>query len=276
MKRQLHWSQIAQFTRCPEQFRRRYVLGESLPPTTGALIGTAMHRAAEVDLKRKMDSGALAPIEEVVTAARDVVSKAFDSALGILLTDEEKKSGLDSARANTVDMAVCCAAAHHARLAPLAEPVMVERRWTLELESHPFDLAGTIDCDENGSFWDWKTAARSPSADEADLSGQLTMYSMAKAILDEKDKTASLVIPEARLGYVVKTKFPKTLVLRSRRTHADFEPFMRTIERIAGAIDKESYTYAASTAPRPWWCSAKWCGYHSTCDGVSSRVCVAV
>lgn len=276
MKRQLHWSQIAMFTRCPEQFRRRYVLGETLPPATGALIGTGMHRAAEVDLGRKMDTGELAPVEEIMDAARDAVAKAFDDPVGVLLTDDERRTGPEAVRANAIDTAVRCAIAHHARLAPLAEPVQVERKWTLELERHPFDLAGTIDCDENGSFWDWKTAARSPSPDEADLSGQLTMYSLAKATLDRKDAASPPAIPEARLGYVVKTKVPKTVVLRTRRSQACFEPFMRAIERIAEAIDKESYTFASSTAPRPWWCSPKWCGYHSTCGGVSSRKCIAV
>ncbi len=133
-----------------------------------------------------------------------------------------------------------------------------------DIPNFPFGLAGTIDCDEGGVIWDWKTAKASPTADVADLSEQITMYSLAKATLDKE-------IPVARLGYVVKLKKPKTMVLETRRTRNDFSPLLRALERIAEAIDKEVFPFASMTSPRPWCCSPKWCGYYATCEGVSCR-----
>ena len=268
-KRQLHWSQISMYTKCAEQFRRRYILGEILPPGVGAVSGTGMHKAVEMDLTRKLETGELAPEEEVTERARDAVAEAFDAPAGVLLTAEEKAEGADKAKAAAIDAAVTCAAVHHQELAPLASPRQIERKWVLDLGGFPFDLSGTIDCDDGDAIWDWKTAKRTPAADEAEMSGQVTMYSLAKLTLDGS-------IPAARMGYVVKLKTPKTVVLETRRTKEDFAPLVRALERIADGIEKEVYPFASSMAPRPWWCHPNWCGYYKTCEGVCNKTSVAV
>jgi hypothetical protein len=257
------------YTKCAEQFRRRYVLGEILPPGVGAVSGTGMHRAVELDLTRKLETGELAPEEEVTEKARDAVVGAFDSPEGVFLSDDEKAEGKDKVKAAAIDAAVVCAATHHQELAPLAKPRIIERKWVLDLGGFPFDLSGTIDCDDGEAIWDWKTAKRSPAEDEAEQSGQITMYSLAKLTLDGE-------IPTARLGYVVKTKVPKTVVLETRREKREFAPLVRALERIADGIDKQVFPFAASMAPRPWWCHPKWCGYYKTCEGVCNKVSVAV
>ncbi len=266
---QLHWSQISMYTRCAEQFRRRYIMGEILPPGVGAVSGTGMHKAVELDLTRKMETGELAPEEEVTEKARDSVANAFASPMGVLLSDDDKAQGVDAVKAVAIDAAVSCASLHHRELAPLANPRKVERKWVLDIPNFPFCLAGTIDCDDGDVIWDWKTAKASPSAGEADLSGQVTMYSLAKATLDKE-------IPAARLGYVVKTKTPKAVVLETRRRREDFAPLLRALERIAEGIEKEVFPFASSMAPRPWWCGPKWCGYYKTCEGVCNKASVLV
>ena len=264
---QLHWSQISMYTRCAEQFRRRYIMGEILPPGAGAVSGTGMHRAVELNLTRKLETGELAPEEEVTEAARDSVVKSFDAPEGVFLNDDEKAEGADAVKAKAIDVAVSCASLHHKELAPLAAPRQVERKWVLDIPNFPFGLAGTIDCDDGDVIWDWKTSKVSPNAEEADLSGQVTMYSLAKLTLDGK-------IPAARLGYVVKTKTPKAMVLEARRKREDFAPLLRALERIAEAIEKEVYPFASMTSPRPWCCNPKWCGYYKDCEGVSQRAFV--
>lgn len=265
--RQLHWSHISMYTRCAEQYRRRYIMGEILPPGTGAVSGTGMHRAVELNLTRKIETGELAPEEEVTEAARDSVVKSFDASDGVFLSDDEKDEGAEAVKAKAIDEAVMCASLHHKKLAPLAVPRQVERKWVLDIPNFPFGLAGTIDCDDGDAIWDWKTAKTSPVACEADLSGQITMYSLAKLTLDGD-------IPLARLGYVVKTKTPKAVVQETRRKREDFAPLLRSLERIADAIDKNVFPFASMTSPRPWCCSPKWCGYYKDCEGVSQRVSV--
>lgn len=269
MKPQLHWSHISMFTKCAEQYRRRYILGEKFPPGSGAACGTGMHKGAELDLTRKIETGQLAATEEVTEAARDAVVKTFDSPEGVTFTEDEQAEGVGKVKAKAIDAAVSCASTHHSGLAPLANPLQVERKWVLDIDNFPFGLAGTIDCDEGDIVWDWKTAAKTPPADEAKNSGQITMYSLAKFAHDK-------VIPTFRLGYVVKTKTPKVVVQETRRTREDFQPLIRAMERIAEAIDKEIFPFSAWMAPRPWWCHPNWCGYYNTCEGVSCKTLVAV
>lgn len=264
---QLHWSQISMYTRCAEQFRRRYILGEILPPGVGAVSGTGMHRAVELNLTRKIETGELAPEEEVTEAARDSVVKSFDSPEGVFLSDDEKAEGQDAVKAKAIDTAVSCASLHHKELAPLANPRQVERKWVLDIPNFPFALAGTIDCDDGDAFWDWKTAKATPYADEVHSNGQVTMYSLAKLTLDGE-------MPVARLGYVIKTKKPYTTVLETQRKRGDVAPLLRALERIAEGIEKEVFPFASSMSPRPWWCSPKWCGYYKDCEGVSCRVSI--
>lgn len=265
---QLHWSQISMYTRCAEQFRRRYIMGEILPPGVGSVSGTGMHRAVELDLARKIETGELAPEEEVTEAARDSVVKSFDSPEGVFFSEDEKAEGQDAVKAKAIDAAVICAATHHKELAPLAKPKQIERKWVLDIDGFPFGLGGTIDCDDGDAIWDWKTAAKTPAAEEIYFSGQMTMYSLAKFALDGS-------IPVARLGYVVKTKTPYIVIQEARRKRDDFFPLMRALERIADGIDKEVFPFASSMSPRPWWCHPKWCGYYNDCEGVSRRVLVS-
>lgn len=267
MKPQLHWSHLSMYTKCGEQFRRRYVEGEILPPGVGAVAGTAMHKGIELDLRHKLETGALAPAEEVVETARDSVAKTFDSPLGVFLSDEEKAEGEKAVLGKTIDAAVACSALHHRELAPLARPVRVERKWVLELDNFPFDLGGTIDCDEGGAIWDWKSSKYAPADDEAETSGQVSLYSLAKKAHDG-------AFPLVRLGYVVKTKALYTVVQETRRDKGSVAPMIAALERIAAGIEREVFPFAASMSPRPWWCGPKWCGYYSTCPGVCGRVTV--
>lgn len=268
-KRQLHWSQISMYTRCAEQFRRRYIEGEILPPGVGAVSGTGLHRAVELDLTRKIETGELAPEEEVTETARDAVVKSFDDPMGVFFSDEEREEGEAAVKARVIDEAVSCVSLHHKELAPLANPLRVERKWVLELGGFPYDLGGTIDCDDGDVIWDWKTAKRTPAEDEAKGSGQVAMYSLAKLKLDG-------AIPEARLGYVVKNKAPKIEIRYARRTLEEFAPLVRALERIADAIDKEVFPFASWTTPRPWCCNPKWCGFYGSCEGVCNKTSVLI
>lgn len=271
---QLHWSQINMFTRCQEQYRRRYIEGEKLPPGVALITGSGMHKGIEATLKYKLEKKCLPPVEAAHEAARDSVAKAFDEG-EIFLDETEKAEGLGAMRAKAIDDATRLAGLHHKELAPAVEPVMVERPWVIKIEKptdvtkemeivYPLELAGTIDTDEGHMIDDWKSAGKSPSEGDADASGQITMYSMAKYILDE-------AIPSARIGYLIKTKVPKALWQTTHRTKAHFEPLLEGITRIARSIAHGDFTFASMQSPRPWSCSPKYCGYYATCKGIIGK-----
>ena len=268
VKPQLHWSQISMFSRCAEQFRRRYLEGEIIPPGIALITGTSVHKSAECDLSKKIVTGELANEDEVIAVARDHVAGAFSSG-DYLLQPDERNLGPDRVRDNVIDTAITLASLHHRELAPQVAPVAVERKWVLELNGYPVNLAGTIDCDEGDIIDDWKTAARSPAAGAEHQSGQATMYSLAKKVLDG-------VIPTFRLGYLVKTKTPKALFRETRRTNEDFQALLLVVERVCEAIDKGIFLFAAGQDPRPWACSPRWCGFYGSCKGVNNPVAGAM
>lgn len=78
MRPQLHPSALGMFARCGEQFRRRYVEGERIPPGVAAVVGTGVHLAVGADLREKMTEGTLLPAEAVEAAARDGVIHGFE------------------------------------------------------------------------------------------------------------------------------------------------------------------------------------------------------
>jgi hypothetical protein len=263
---QLHWSQISIYTKCAEQFRRRYICGDIIPPSVALVTGKGFHRGVETTLKHKMEKGELPSVGMAQEAAHDAVEKEFTES-EIALAEEDGTK--EQAKAAAIDTAVMCATMHHNELAPHVNPIAIERPWVINITGYPVQIAGTIDCDEGEIIDDWKSAKKSPSANEAHDSGQITMYSMAKFVCDK-------IIPRARIGYVVKTKTPKTLWLETTRTKDDFRPMLAVIERISAAIEKEIFPFASSMSPRPWWCSPKWCGYYNTCDGVCAKTTVSV
>jgi len=268
-KRQFHWSGIGMYTRCPEQFRRRYLCGERIKPGVALITGSSVHKAAEVDLTRKMETGKLCDVEEVKDAARDYLSDAFDSEDYEIREDELVDDSEKKTKGVIIDTAIDLAELHHKELAPLVTPIAVERPWVVDIKGYPYALAGQIDVDEGSNIIDWKTSAKTPNQAVADQSGQITMYCMAHWALGQ-DK----IVPTAQLGFIVKLKTPKSLILSTTRTVEDFQPILRCVERVCDAVDKEVFPFAACMSPRPWWCSPKCCGYYNTCEGVCTKTSV--
>jgi hypothetical protein len=107
---------------------------------------------------------------------------------------------------------------------------------------------------------DTKTSSKSPAANVASESHQLSAYSLASSVLEKK-------LPDAvKLDYLVDLKSgPKTMTVESVRDGQDVNAYLnRTVNQIA-VIQSGMFTPAPNAA---WWCSAKWCAYHHICPHV--------
>lgn len=126
----------------------------STPRGIGALIGSAVHRAAEVILREKAASGRLPPS----TVAADCAAQTLGDALA------EGEVAMDQVTANRVEaevQSVGMARAYHRMIAPQVEPVLVEE--PLEAEYEPgLVLAGRPDlvAREPDRVRDLKTSTR--------------------------------------------------------------------------------------------------------------------
>ncbi len=265
-KFQLHVSGLNMLSKCGAQFERRYINGEKVPPGVSLVMGTAVHKAVAADLTEKITAGKLLPAEQVQDIARDALAAEWQK--GVVLEEDYAALGEKKAAAVATDTAVSLAELHHEEAAPRLQPTHVERPWVLDIEGLPVQLAGTIDVQEGlKSIRDTKTSKKSPAADAADSSLQLTTYCLAVRQHDG-------AVPEkVGLDFLVHTKVPKLVQIESKRTDADFQHLLERVYQASRMIEAGLFMPAPLEA---WWCSARWCGYHATCKFAARPVTVAV
>lgn len=109
------------FQRCGEQWRRRYLDEEVIPPGIAARVGSGVHKAAEINFRSKMQTGEDMPLD----AVRDAAAEAYDKALsaGVFFAPDEVP-GAKIAMAQGKDDAVSLATLFRRELAPAIMPAL--------------------------------------------------------------------------------------------------------------------------------------------------------
>ena len=253
-------SQISMFAGCPEQYRRRYICGEKIPPGIALLVGTGVHAGAEHNFTQKIQSHADLPENQIVEAA--VAGFEAESNLGYMLSpDEESRGGL-VVLGEAKDTVAQLAAVHAARQAPDYQPIAVEHSTRIELPGSRDLLAITDLRDDQHRVIDFKTAAKKKPQSEVDTSIQLTIYAAAYM------KDMGVAPAEVRLDTLTKTKKPDRQVLSSTRTAADFNALaarmIATIDTIDLLVAKGQDVWPGAEIGS-WRCSARFCGYWASC-----------
>ena len=242
-------SMISQFTRCGEQFRRRRIEGEIIPPGIAARIGTGFHRGAEVNHRAKIITGKDEPLSVVQDAARDGYVAALQG--GVYFAPDEV-AGARKAMAEGVDTTVALARKYHASLAPQIQPVMVEKQLWLDVGELPLPITGIVDVVSVDGWWaDLKTAGQKWPQARADSDIAATVY-------------AEMLGYPKRMTFEVLTTTKEVAhhSLITTRTPEDFEAFVRRVQVILGMVERGIFPPADPTG---WFCSPKWCGFWWTC-----------
>jgi hypothetical protein len=266
----LSHSQLTMLSRCGEQYRRRYIEGEKIPPAIAMLVGRAVDESVTDNLTTKIEHGTLLPLEQVRAKARDTFSNTW-AGEGVFLTDEDVALGPARVKGEAVDKSVRLAELHARQVAPGISPTAVQRRWEVSLEKAGYaaTLVGVLDIQEGSKrIRDTKTSGKSPSEDQADKSDQLTLYALGAKVID------GAIPDELSLDYLVDTKTPKVVQLVSKRTEADFGPVLRRVERALEVIQAGAFTPA--NPETDWWCSKSSCGYWASCPFVRRGATVTV
>ncbi len=256
-------TRLGMLSRCGIQYQYRYIDGIIAPPSVPMVRGIAVHDTVRADLDAKRVSGELMADEEVKDIAAEKAKATFDG-MEPELTADEKESGREKTRAAVIDTAVALNSLHHSEIAPGIEPVYLERRFRIEIPSCSHDMVGVIDVQEPTKLRDTKTTGKSPGKNEAHNSLQLTVYSLGAKVIDG-------VEPESlHLDYLVSTKPPKAVSLKTTRTKAHYESLLRRVEQAAKVIESGAFMPAS---PDHWCCSKKWCGWYDRCPwGSANRV----
>jgi len=281
IKPQLHQSHLSMLYHCGIKFERIVLKGDKEPPPTHLIVGEATHRAIAKNLTNKIERGTLLSKEVMQDMAHDEFIKTWESN-PVVLNDEEVSQGFGKTKDNAQDMTIALTTEHHYMIAPRIFPKAVERKWVLEAVDYPFDIAGTIDVDEELDFdfkagvflpkkitriRDTKTRKTNLGQKEVDSSEQYTLYAMAKFYIDgvmpDKVIQDNLVKP-------TKTRPAYAISYESTRTKEDFAVMHRRFEQACRIIEKGAFTPASTS---DWWCSKDFCGFaaNGTCHYFNSK-----
>jgi hypothetical protein len=254
-------SSLSTWDNCPEQFRRRYIEGEIIPPGLAAHIGTGVHKAAEVNHRAKIKTGQDEPLSVVQDAARDGYITAVKDKRAYF-PPEDRPSARAQAEAG-VDEVVSLAALYHAQIAPEISPALIEKRVELWVPGLDLPISGTIDLlDEAGTLIDFKTASKAWPADRAHYSPQATIYhKLVEADTGQPPE-------EIRFEIMIKGAKPRRQTLSTDRTEDDFTALVGRLAIIHRMIQAGIFPPAQSGH---WVCSPKYCGYFWSCPYIPAH-----
>ncbi len=249
---ELHITRLETLWRCGEQYNRRYIKNEIIPPGIALVVGSSTHKSIEANLQNKIDKGELLSIDDCKDIANDTAKNLIKQ--GIKLSDEEMQAGLIATKTGAINMSISLAGLHRTDLAPSLNPISVEKSFKLKLKDTDYTINGRMDIEELHSIRDTKTAGKSDE-NAASKSLQLTMYDMAM-------KAQGKEITKLFIDQLVKTKVPKICTSETTRDEKDHEALLH---RITSAIAQINAGIFPPCSADSWICSKRFCGYHDTC-----------
>ncbi len=255
-------TQIEMVSNCGEQYRRRYLEGDIIPPGIALIKGSAVHLGAEENFRQKIESREDLPQSQIV----DRAVSAFEDkerAEGLFLSAEEEARGKKIVKGEGIDSTARLAGLYAREVAPKYQPKEVEIKQRLVLPSAKYDLLAILDVvREDGNLLELKTGAKKKSQGDWDTSTQLTIQAITQ-------KAHSGKLPEKiTVEQMVDSgkSPPKLHTFETTRTAADFKPMAARLNAITKLITAGVFVPAS---PGWWGCSPKYCGYYRTCEFVN-------
>lgn len=180
-KGRLSASALGTYLRCPEQFRREYVLGLKRPSGGTALAGTGAHGAVEAALRLKAQRGLTATPQQIADTFDAVFEAAVERAAdreGIVWGKAQKRE-LDFDSARLLGRGAVTAYAESAAFQRL-EPVELERTFAVLVPGVPVPFCGLTDViDQRGDPIDLKFGDKCLSAIDPGWRVQALVYGFA-------------------------------------------------------------------------------------------------
>jgi hypothetical protein len=274
--RHLSQSSVGLWYRCPEAFRRRYILGEPESSNSTMFLGTCVDDTLTHYYRTLLTTGesvALEELREFYEANWRELREREEAGRGIDWTELDPKTAYDT---GVEAVGVC-----RERLVPqLGRPVAIQRRFEFALTPRcEWVVTGYIDLEtrseqlENDgpveTVVDWKVKGDPVRQDRADGDVQASLYLTARWI--EGDPADQFVFAQLLRPGKKRTKVGSAIT-RTTRTVGQ----MRAIRaRVALAASQIVATYERYGAERPWgyaepthWqCSPRFCAHWADCPG---------
>lgn len=168
-------SSLSTFERCPEMYRRKYILREQERTGASALWGNADGEAHFINFAQKIDSHEDLPVADV----REAFAESLDS--------EIRKNGgreeidwRDDKPGDVMDRGVALVSAYHAQVSPRIQPTGVEERFSIDVPGVPVPFIGYVDVSTEPASIERKTAAQKSSAIPPQYRLQTLGYALAR------------------------------------------------------------------------------------------------
>ena len=246
---------------CGEAFRRRYVEREYFAPSPRMLRGRVIHTVAQGAYQRVLETKPLPSVEET----KDTAATGFEAewAKGFALEADDRAIGEAKTKDTSKDFAVDLSGYHVTAVAPAVHPIAVEERMTVTPPDSDLLIHGIVDLidltPDGDVIRDLKTAEKSPSADAAEKSSQLTFYSM----IWEAD--TGVLPTRLTLDTIWKTPAKgdkKYLPLHTTRDHEDHRALVARLNAAVETVKRGLFMPAPADS---WKCSVKFCDFYPTC-----------
>lgn len=237
LPRHLSATSLSMASRCPEQFRHRYILGEKAPPFGALVWGDADHYAIEQSMRAKIDTHEDWPVEDVLDAFMTRLRQSVDEHGGELEIDWGR-SNLDEVK----DLGARLVHTYHKQVSPLVQPVRVEQKVELTTAGLPVVVIGYLDLETQASVIDRKTSSRKIQRPKPEHRLQGAIY-----------QAATLKPMEWHVG--TKTKLPAVYTSRDLPGLRDeYDPVLisRTFERVTNLVRRLSDYMSKYGPDQPW------------------------
>lgn len=203
------------------------------------------------------------PISDVL----EVFSHQYDFGL----TTEEVTFESKKEKGTAKDQGILATKSHHTVIAPMVKPVLVEH--TIHSVLNGIPIMGIIDViDASDIVRDNKLRKNKPSQATVDNDIQFSLYArLFRNHFGKKEKGLAMDVTIKDREIKTKGRGMSPLPFVTKRNNAQMEVLDQTVERVDSSIK------AGLFPPNPmgWWCSAKFCNFHSMCMGARGKKNVA-
>lgn len=244
-------SSVTTFLRCGQQWFYAYVAGIKAPPSLKAVRGIAVHRAVEVDMRQKLETGADLRVDEMLDA--------YDTSWG-----EETANGFttDEPEGSIKDGGYKLIKLYHKQVAPTIMPVAVELPIQFDINGQAWSGQVDLLTEETVSeeeeprlvVRDTKTTARKPAGSQYLLN--MTGYALAMR------QATKEIEADTVLDYLVATQKPYYHEVRMGGPITDdqIRQFAGVVGRVGKSIKAGSFDYNGLVSG-----ACSWCGYRAIC-----------
>jgi len=236
---------VRAFEKCPEAFRRQYLLGEKVPPNLPMTLGSVVGDTLAHYLQGRIEGRPPAPAE-----LDDLVLELFAAKIGetVLGPDEDPEPGKAQCRS--------AVAAYLVEIAPRVEPISVERRASFRFkEDQEWRFVCYFDLECARELADLKFGRSEVKEERADRDLQATAQTFMRWA---ERNPAQFVFHAATLE--PPDEGPRWRVVPAPRSLAQLLAFQRRVARVARLIDHLDRTEPGEwplSTDLGWWCAPR-------------------